>query len=110
MSTRDVLNDSKKDDGFAGKIAGNKQIKEYVDKILAAREKADEKKEELDDLNGKTRSLYNDAKSKGIDTKALKKVVKQMRGEIDSDEHRNTVNAYLNALGEKPLFATPVSH
>jgi len=96
MPVKDVLKPS--DDGFAGKIASNKEIKEYVDRIMKL-------KEEADNINADIKSVYDAANDKGIDRTALKIVVKLRRKDV-SEEHKQTVNAYLNALGDLPLFAT----
>jgi len=100
---RDILNDAAKDDGVAGKIAGNKDIKEAVENIL-------KKREELDNLRADVRALYDAAADKGIDRKALKAVVEFKRGQMASEEHKSDVNTYLKALGELPLFAVASVH
>ena len=97
MAVRELL--KQEDDGFAGKIASNKEIKEMVSRILKL-------KEEADNINADIKSVYDAANDKGIDRAALKQVVKLRRKDV-SDEHKQTVNAYLNALGDLPLFATP---
>jgi uncharacterized protein (UPF0335 family) len=93
-------------DGFKKDLTPEQMIPEVVEKILASREKADTIKDQLEEEKGRTRSLYTEAKSKGLDTKALKKVVEIKRGKVESDEHKATLNAYLKAMGELPLFAS----
>ena len=97
MSVKDVL--KPEDEGFAGKIASNKEIKENVARILKLME-------ERDNISADIKSVYDSAHDKGIDRTALKQVVKLRRKDV-SEEHKQTVNAYLNALGDLPLFATP---
>lgn len=98
-TTKDILNDPQ----HAGKIAGNGEIKAAVERIL-------KKREELDQLRADVRGEYSSAADKGIDTKALKEVVEFRRGQMASEEHKTTVNLYLNALGELPLFSVPAVH
>ena len=96
MSVKDVLKPS--DEGFAGKIVGDKEVKSYVKRILRL-------KEEADNINADIKSVYDEAADKGLDRSALKTVVKISRKDV-SEEHKQTVNAYLNAIGDLPLFAT----
>lgn len=87
----------KEESPFASKMASNKEIKEFSDRILKLQE-------ERDNISADIRSTYDAAADKGIDRKALKSVVKIVKKGL-SDEDKVTVNAYLKALGELPLFA-----
>lgn len=100
MAARDIL--KQEDDGFAGKIASNKKVKETVERILKL-------KEESANINADIKSAYDAAANEGIDRAALKAVVK-MRAKDVSEEHKVTVNSYLKALGDLPLFATAMAN
>lgn len=102
MVARDILSKDE-NEGIVGKIAGNKEIKAFAERIL-------KKREELDNLRADVRSEYDAAADKGIDRKALREVVNCKRGQMASEEHKDTVNRYLQALGELPLFALPAVH
>lgn len=99
-SPRDVLKPG--DEGYAGKIAGNKEIKEAVERIIKL-------KGEMADLASDIKGVYDLAADKGIDRKALKAVVKIRTNDV-GEEHKQTVNSYLKALGDLPLFAATDIH
>jgi len=94
--------DPKQNDGFKEKNVGDTVIKKAVERILALEEKKDQA---VSDLKG----AYDDAAEKGVDRRALKDVVK-LQKKTRSPEHMQTVNSYLKALGELPLFANMEIH
>ena len=100
MAARDILKPS--DEGFAGKVAGNKDIKDIVEKIIKL-------KGQMSDLASDIKGVYDLASDKGLDRKALKTVVK-LRMNDAGEEHKQTVNAYLKSLGDLPLFAESATH
>jgi uncharacterized protein (UPF0335 family) len=90
---RDILNEPQS----AHKVAGDTDIKKGVERLLKLTE-------EMDNLKADLKAVYDEYADKGVDRRALKTVVKLKRKDM-SEEHKNTVNAYLRALGELPLFA-----
>lgn len=77
------------------------KLKAHLDKL----KKLDEEKAML---NARTKSVYDAAHEEGIDKRALKTLLKESKHPM-STEHRLTVNAYFEALGDLPLFATALA-
>jgi uncharacterized protein (UPF0335 family) len=105
-AVRELLPQGKeKDDDQPMKMASNKKIKEFADRIM-------KKMADRDNLNADIKGEYDLADSQGIDRKALKTAIKHKysKSATATDEHKTTVNAYLHALGELPLFATGNLH
>ncbi len=81
----------------ARKIPNTQEVKSFIAKIH-------KKMEDLDDLKSDLKQLYDDAEGQGIDSKALKIVVKHKKKPI-SVELRQEVNLLCEKCGEQMLFA-----
>ena len=82
---------------FKQNTASKTEIKDAATRIL-------KKIGEREKINADIRGEYDAAADKGIDRGALRDAIKEHKNK-KPDEHKTTVNAYLKALGDGPLFA-----
>ena len=101
MVSRGVEQDKLDALGGSGSVDAAK-LKTSINRIEAAIEKAAL-------ANAAVKDEYARAENAGFDKKALKAAIKH-RGNTAGEEHRITVNAYMKALGELPLFAVAEVH
>jgi uncharacterized protein (UPF0335 family) len=79
------------------KIPNTADVKSLIGRIHKVMESMDESKADL-------KSLYAEADAGGIDTRAIKVVVKHKKRPT-SVEHRQEVNMLLEKTGDAPMFA-----
>lgn len=83
-------------DEVAG-VGGNSDVEKYAKRIQNI-------ENEEADLKQDKKEIYTEAKAGGVDVKALRVAIRAAKKERDL-EHIITVNAYLEKMGESPLFS-----
>jgi uncharacterized protein (UPF0335 family) len=78
-------------------VGDNSAVKSYIDRATNIMTEQETLAEDL-------KELWQEAKDNGLDTKALKAAVKELRKPID-DDFKQKVNYYIEATGQVRLFA-----
>lgn len=81
----------------AGNPCNSGDLKAAVAEIMQLKKKAA-------DANGDIRSAFSKWEKKGVDKAALKDVIKITSASTNNDDHKATVNIYMEMLGHLPLF------
>ena len=77
--------------------SGDNSVKSYIDRAMNIMTEQDTLAEDL-------KELWAEAKERGVDVKAAKVAIRQLRTPIDP-EFKATVNSYLEVAGQFVLFA-----
>lgn len=88
--------DDAQTEGGAGAVSSI-TLKKHKDAIFKAMKAAA-------DANAGVKSAWSAAKKDGIDKDAFKETLEAIRATTNTDDHKATVNIYMEMLGHGPLF------